>query len=805
MNPRPPTLSRTRRIAWAGVGLLGVLLVGACDRSPTAPTVASVQVTAPDDVLRVGETLQLTATPRDGSGNVLQGLDVVWSSSNSDIATVSGNGTVTGVAEGQVTITAEVAGTTGQTVLLVVAPPEVSGITPELLRPGVEFTVTGTRFHSNPDNNRVFVFGARATVLEASETELVARVPDFVCGPEGLAPVVVSVEQQASLPFEHPFEPDETLDPAPGELVRITAPQARCLTLDGSLTGATYLVGVQSISGVVGARTPVRIHGFSGGQTGGLVAASTTGADSRIAGTREAAAPTSSLVRSSSGPTRMATPGLRQDLTGSFDPVARRWARHEAAERRIRAEEARVLESLLRWGGTRAGSVQVLEDAAGGTAGGALASTVPADVSQGDTIAIRVADLNGNICTDFETVQTVARHVGTRSVWLEDIANPDGGLTESDFELLSDDYDDEIHEELVAYFGEPTDIDDNGRIVVVATRRVNEMTANTLGFVVSSDFFPGDPPEGCPSSNGGEFYYTRAPDPQGTITDPEGESLTYTRQDALTDAPRLLAHEITHIIQFGRRLIEPPVVPSLEERWLLEGQAMLAEEVVGFRFSGYEPRSNLGRDVALGDHPPRDVPWFQNSFFDLALYYGAAFENNTPFKLDEAPHACGWLDLQNPEPCISGRIGYGVTWSLLRWLSDHMVDDERDFQRSIVESTSFGFGTLSQALGTEVRPLLAAWAASHYTDGRLVGGDPLLTFPSWNLRNIEEGLIEVARLTPEERGFETFERSLEVAAGSSTYQIFQGGAGRPPFAVSALTPEGTELPNTIQLWIVRLQ
>jgi hypothetical protein len=113
--------------------------------------------------------------------------------------------------------------------------------------------------------------------------------------------------------------------------------------------------------------------------------------------------------------------------------------------------------------------------------------------------------------------------------------------------------------------------------------------------------------------------------------------------------------------------------------------------------------------------------------------------------------------------------------------------------------------TLSQVAGTDVIPLLAPWAASLYVDGRLLSGDPRLSFPSWDLRDIEEGLIPEARLAPEERSFTSFQREAEVAAGSTTYQIFRASLGHPPFAVSALTPAGQELPATMQLWVVRLQ
>jgi uncharacterized protein YjdB len=62
--------------------------------APTAPSVAE------------DATVTLTATLKDASGNVLTGRVIVWSSGNTNTATVSQSGVVTGVKKGNVSITA---------------------------------------------------------------------------------------------------------------------------------------------------------------------------------------------------------------------------------------------------------------------------------------------------------------------------------------------------------------------------------------------------------------------------------------------------------------------------------------------------------------------------------------------------------------------------------------------------------------------------------------------------------------------------------------------------------------------------
>lgn len=78
-----------------------------------AVPVASVSVTPTSATTIVGQSVSLTAVPRDAAGNPLAGRIVGWTSSDNAIATVSSAGLVTGVASGTVTITASSEGQSG--------------------------------------------------------------------------------------------------------------------------------------------------------------------------------------------------------------------------------------------------------------------------------------------------------------------------------------------------------------------------------------------------------------------------------------------------------------------------------------------------------------------------------------------------------------------------------------------------------------------------------------------------------------------------------------------------------------------
>src|SRR5207247_944087 len=88
--------------------------------------VASVTVSPASASVQVGQTVQLTATPKDANGNLLAGRTVTWASSNTAVATVSASGLVTGGAAGSATVTATCEGQSGSATITVSTVPVAS-------------------------------------------------------------------------------------------------------------------------------------------------------------------------------------------------------------------------------------------------------------------------------------------------------------------------------------------------------------------------------------------------------------------------------------------------------------------------------------------------------------------------------------------------------------------------------------------------------------------------------------------------------------------------------------------------------
>src|SRR5207245_4576237 len=85
----------------------------------TSVPVASVTVSPAPASVQAGQTLQLTATPKDVNGNPLTGRTITWSSSNTSVATVNSSGLVSGVVAGSATITATSEGQSGTAAITV--------------------------------------------------------------------------------------------------------------------------------------------------------------------------------------------------------------------------------------------------------------------------------------------------------------------------------------------------------------------------------------------------------------------------------------------------------------------------------------------------------------------------------------------------------------------------------------------------------------------------------------------------------------------------------------------------------------
>ncbi|HSJ23300.1 MAG TPA: IPT/TIG domain-containing protein [Longimicrobiales bacterium] len=169
----------------------------------------------------------------------------------------------------------------------------------------------------------------------------------------------------------------------------------------------------------------------------------------------------------------------------------------------------------------------------------------------------------------FSRVTASARVVGIRGVvYVDDEAAAE--FTDDDLQYFANVFDDPIHDSLVGVFGEPSDLDGNGRIIILFTPRVNALTPRGSSSFISGFFYGCDlvGSDRCSGTNRGEIFYALVPDPTGRWSDARS------RTTVRAAVPPVLAHEFQHMIHFARRGF------SSDALWLSEGLAHTAEELV---------------------------------------------------------------------------------------------------------------------------------------------------------------------------------------------------------------------------------
>ena len=282
---------------------------------------------------------------------------------------------------------------------------------------------------------------------------------------------------------------------------------------------------------------------------------------------------------------------------------------------------------------------------------------LPASLEIGDLVRLNV---NGEEnCTNgiYHIARLVA--IGEKSMIFADTLNPAGGFTTADYQRYAAKFDTLVYPLDEGAFGTPTDIDGNGRVGIIFTRAVNELTpagsnAYVGGFTYSRDLFPkvgNGRADACETSNQGEYFYALAPDPQGTIN---GNRRTTGFVDSATIS--VLAHELEHLINASRRLYINTLAEAFEDKWLDEGLAHIAEELLFYRESSTSPRSNL--DVPKIQQRNAIVTAFNDDMIGNAGRYKSylvATQTSSPYADDD--------ELETR----------GAAWSWLRYLADQKI------------------------------------------------------------------------------------------------------------------------------------
>ena len=347
--------------------------------------------------------------------------------------------------------------------------------------------------------------------------------------------------------------------------------------------------------------------------------------------------------------------------------------------------------------------------------------------NEGDTVTIRVPDLNAsNLCTTgYKEIRAVVKKTTTHSTIVQDVAAPVPGFSSSDFTEIGNEFESLIYPTDTIYFGKETDRNADGRVTILYTPEVNRATPSGSAGFVAGFFWGGDLVKkteydqlgiSCPQTNEQEIFYMLVPDPSGTINSNPRSVATVKQNTRGT-----IAHEFQHMINQGRRLLNP-VVDSAETTWLNEALSHFAEEIVGRAKRGYSDFQKLTfADVNAPSTQDYDA-FFRQNFLRYRTWM-------------QRP------DTSSPTSNASRNqlAPRGAAWMLLRYAADfHSGNNLKSYLRNIVNGPDIGLRNMLQhSNGAQFDDLLSGWLISQFTDGLPIPNLPArYQMKSWAVRDV---------------------------------------------------------------------
>ncbi len=123
-------------------------------------------------------------------------------------------------------------------------------------------------------------------------------------------------------------------------------------------------------------------------------------------------------------------------------------------------------------------------------------------------------------CTQFKLDTATLKYSGSHIEIFVSNRTPSGGFTPANITAMGNTFDQDLYPIDTVAFGAPSDLDGNGRVIVLMTPYVNQITPSnqcaTLGFVAG--FFFGNDLTNGSHSNHGEIFYSLVPDSLGTFS-----------------------------------------------------------------------------------------------------------------------------------------------------------------------------------------------------------------------------------------------------------------------------------------------
>ncbi len=309
-------------------------------------------------------------------------------------------------------------------------------------------------------------------------------------------------------------------------------------------------------------------------------------------------------------------------------------------------------------------------------------------------------------CNTFDPVTAIARSVGGKvAIYLDKTVPTEDPLQQSDLDELARTFDVYHHPIDVAAFGNESDLDANGVVVVLLTDAVNALTPDCTNGRILGYFWGGDMLT-ITGSNRAEIFYAMVPAPN------DGSCTGATRKNTLDRLKPTLIHEFQHMISFNQHALVRGG-PS-EVTWLNEGLSHFAEELGGTLIPNAEC---VGFSSCRSQYTSGDLFNAYDYLSDTEGHY-LVYPGGSTGTLEER----------------------GAAWLFVRWLADQFGSDANgsNVTRALVNTQQQGAANVAAVTGQPFESLVAEWMLAVYTDD-LTGFtalSPRLRYNSWGFRTV---------------------------------------------------------------------
>ncbi len=307
------------------------------------------------------------------------------------------------------------------------------------------------------------------------------------------------------------------------------------------------------------------------------------------------------------------------------------------------------------------------------------------------------------------------QYVGSDVLIYVDTLAPANGFTTAQLNNFGTYFDQVLLPIDTTAFGPPSDVDQNGHVILLMTNVVNSdtptSTCNSSGYIAG--FFDADDFDGSsnPNSNQGEIFYSLVPDPTGTV------SCSHSVESLGNSVPATFLHEAEHLINYSQHVVLGTGTPG--SSWLDEGLAIVAEELGSLYFEQKCPPPACRTD------PQQIFPDSAQGFISDFLYdsyqYALLPDTASITLHDDSQQGFSWR---------------GGAWLLSRWLGDHYGTG---VYKALERGPANGIAGIEAAAGRSFPELFADFGLALATDS--LPGLPRTTAPAANRfisRNVKQ-------------------------------------------------------------------